>query len=169
MKTKDIVIIGLLSSILFSVQVGLAFLPNVELVTLLIILYTVTVREKTIYIISVFILLEGLFYGFGLWWINYLYIWFILFFITTVFRKERSSLLWAIISGAYGFLFGALCSIPYFFIGGFQTAFAYWISGIPFDLAHGFTNFLLALFLFKPLARIMDRLNASYAFSTSDY
>ena len=169
MKTKDIVIIGLFSSILFSIQVGLAFLPNVELVTLLIMIYTITLRKKAFYIITVFILLEGIFYGFGLWWINYLYIWYILFFITMVFRKERSSLLWAMIAGAYGLFFGALCSIPYFFIGGFQTAFAYWISGIPFDLAHGLANFLITLLLFKPLTRIIDELKSSYAFSSNDY
>ncbi len=169
MKTKDIVIIGLLSAILFSVQVGLAFLPNVELVSFLVILYTITLRKKAIYILTVFILLEGIFYGFGLWWINYLYIWFILFLITMGFRKERSSLLWALISGAYGLFFGALCSIPYFFIGGFQTAFAYWISGIPFDLAHGLSNFFIMLFLFKPFVRIMDWLNTTYAISTIDY
>lgn len=163
MKTKDIVIIGILSAILFSIQVGLAFLPNIELVSLLIILYTITLREKTLYIITVFILLEGIFYGFGLWWIHYLYIWFILFLITMVFRKERSPLLWAIISGSFGFLFGALCTIPYFFIGGLQTAFAYWISGVPFDLAHGFANFFITLFLFKPLTRMMDSLNKTFA------
>jgi len=171
MRIKDIVIIGMLSALLISFQVGLAFLPNIELVSLLIIVYTIVLRKKAIYIISTFILLEGLFYGFGLWWINYLYIWFILFLITMVFRKEHSPFIWAIISGSFGLSFGALCSIPYIFIGsangtfasGLQMAFAYWISGIPFDLTHGISNFVIALMLFKPLYVILNLLsNADY-------
>lgn len=168
MKTKDIVIIGLLGSLLFSVQVGLAFLPNIELVSLLIIVYTKILEKKTIYVITIFILLEGFFYGFGLWWINYLYIWFILYFVTLIFRKERSHLLWAIVSGAFGLSFGALCSIPYFFMGGVQSAFAYWISGIPYDIPHGLANFFLVIFLFKPLVMIMERLDRIYHISTDN-
>lgn len=170
MRIKDIVIIGILSALLLSVQVGLAFLPNVELVSLLIIVYTIVLRKKAIYIISVFILLEGLLYGFGLWWLNYLYVWFVLYCITMIFRKKHSSFLWSMISGVFGLSFGALCAIPYFFIGssngslfnGFQSAFAYWISGIPFDLTHGIANFLIALMLFNPLYRILNRLNKTY-------
>jgi energy-coupling factor transport system substrate-specific component len=160
----------MLGALLLSVQVGLAFLPNVELVSLFIIVYTIVFRKKALYIISIFILLEGILYGFGLWWLNYLYVWFVLYLITMIFRKEHSSFLWAMISGVYGLFFGALCAILYFFIGsyngslysGFQSAFAYWISGIPFDLTHGIANFLIALILFKPLYRILDRLNETY-------
>ena len=32
-------------------------------------------RKKTLYIIYIFALLEGLIYGFGIWWIMYLYAW----------------------------------------------------------------------------------------------
>lgn len=164
MKIKDIVIIGMLGALLITVQVGLAFIPNIELVSLLIIVYTLNLRKKALFIITIFIFLEGILYGFGLWWINYLYIWFILFFITMIFHTIRSSFVWALISGAYGLFFGALCSIPYFFIGlsngslldGFHMAFAYWISGIPYDIPHGIGNFVLALILLKPLNMIMN-------------
>ncbi len=164
MVLKDIPLIGMLTAVLLVVQVALGFLPNIELISLLIIIYTLVLKKKTIYIISIFIVAEGLLYGFGLWWINYLYIWFILAFIAYIFRKERSPLIWALISGFYGLSFGALCSIPYFFIGlaggtvqsGLNTALAYWISGIPFDLVHGISNFLIGLILFKPLYTLVN-------------
>lgn len=162
MRIKDIVITGMLGAILFLFQLGLAFLPNIELVSILIIVYTIVMKKKTIFIITVFVLLEGIFYGFSTWWINYLYIWFVLYLITQLFQKERSPLLWALISGAYGLSFGALCSVPYFFMGGYQTAFAYWISGIPFDITHGIANFCIALILFKPFHTLMDYLHDSY-------
>ena len=166
MTLRNIPLIGMLSAVLLTVQVGLAFLPNVELISLLIIIYTLKKKKKTIYIIITFVLLQGLLYGFGLWWVNYLYVWFVLAIITRIFKKETSPISWALISGFYGLSFGALCSIPYFFIGlsngtlesGFNTAFAYWINGIPFDLVHGISNFFIALVLFKPIYKLLDYL-----------
>lgn len=171
MRIKDIVLIGMLGALLVTVQIGIAFIPNVELVSILMIIFTVTMRKKAIFIIAIFILLEGLFYGIGLWWINYLYIWYILFLISYLFRKERSPVIWGIISGSFGLSFGALCAIPYFFIGyangsfsdGIHMVFAYWVSGIPFDLIHGVANFTVALILFKPLYLITSKLvNSDY-------
>lgn len=164
MRIKDIVTIGMLSALLIAVQVFLAFLPNVELVSLLIILFTLLLRKRTLLIIMTFILLEGFIYGFGLWWMNYLYIWFVLYFITRIFKKEQSPFFWAMIAGAFGLTFGALCSIPYLFMGwfngsfqtGIHSAIAYWISGIPFDITHGISNFFIVLFLFKPLYYILN-------------
>jgi len=75
MKIKDIAIIAMLSAILITVQVTLGFLPNVELVSVLIILYTLVFGRKSLAIIYVFVTVEGFIYGFGLWWFNYLYVW----------------------------------------------------------------------------------------------
>ena len=80
--TKDIVIVGMMSALLIAVQVGLAFLPNIELISLLIILSTIVYGWKTLYVIYIFTLAEGL-YGFESV-VNYLYIWTILMLITTV-------------------------------------------------------------------------------------
>ncbi|MDF2542989.1 MAG: hypothetical protein K0S47_2707 [Herbinix sp.] len=160
MRIKDIVLISMMSAMLVCVQVALGFLPNIELVSLLIILFTIQYGKKTIYIIYVFVLLEGLIYGFHLWWINYLYVWDVLFIIALIFKKERSPVFWAVVSGMYGLSYGALCSIPYFFMGGFPTALAYWFNGIPFDIPHGIGNFIIALVLFTPLNRLLQFINS---------
>ncbi len=159
MKTKDIVIVGMMSAILVCVQVALAFIPNVELVSLLIIIYTLVFGRKTIYIIYVFTLLEGIVFGFGLWWINYLYVWTVLYLIVLLLHKMNSLILWAIVSALYGYGFGALCSIPYFITGGIPSGFAYWIAGIPFDISHGTANFFITLALFKPIYYVLNRIN----------
>jgi energy-coupling factor transport system substrate-specific component len=159
MHIKDIVIIGMMSAIMIALQVVLGFLPNIELVSLLIILYTLVFGRKTIYIIYVFVVVEGFIYGFGLWWFNYLYVWTVLFLITILLRKLRSPLLWAAVSGFFGLGFGALCSIPYFMTSGISTGFAYWVSGIPFDITHGISNFVITLVLFLPLYYILDKVN----------
>lgn len=159
MRTKDIVIVGIMSALLITVQVGLSFLPNIELVSLLIILFTVIYGWKTLYVIYIFVFAQGLIYGFGIWWINYLYIWTILMLISILFRNKRSPFFWAILSGAFGLCFGALCSIPYFFIGGIPMMVSGFISGIPFDVIHCIGNYSIALTLFKPLYIFLNWIN----------
>lgn len=137
-----------------AVKHALAFLPNVELVTLLIILYTLYFGDKIIYVIAAFILLEGCWYGFGLWWVMYAYIWPLLALLTYLLRKQESVWVFCVLAGGFGLCFGALCSIPYFFIGGAKTAFAWWVAGIPYDLIHCVSNFLLCRVLFLPLKNV---------------
>lgn len=62
---RDLVLMGLFSAILFGVQLAFAFLPNVELVSLLIILYTRHLKYRALPVIYVFVVLEGL--VFGIW------------------------------------------------------------------------------------------------------
>lgn len=157
LHTSDIVIIGMLSAMLFTVQVALAAFPNIELVSLFIILYTLVCGRKTVYTIYVFALLEGVLYGFGLWWYGYLYIWTILYLVTCIFKQVKIAQFWAIIAGLFGLLFGALYSIPYFILGGIGAGISYWIAGIPFDLIHGVSNFIVTLVLFRPLYYVLSK------------
>ena len=79
--------------------------------------------------------------------------------VTWFVRKKDSVMLYSVISGLFGLFFGALCSIPYLFIGGPSMMFSWWIAGIPFDLIHGASNFVIMLLLYKPTRRVMDRIN----------
>ena len=74
-KARDIALMGMMAAALEAAKFALSFLPNVELVTLLIILYTLYFGKKVLPVIAVFVLLEGCRYGFGLWWVMYLYAW----------------------------------------------------------------------------------------------
>ncbi|HJA67279.1 hypothetical protein B5F07_03270 [Lachnoclostridium sp. An169] len=98
-KTQELVIMGILTAVLFMGQVLLAFLPNVEIVTLLILLYTLIFGRKVFFIIYSFVLLEGIFYGFRLWWINSLYVWSILAVVVLIFRRQRSPVFWSLTAG----------------------------------------------------------------------
>ena len=158
MRAKDIALIGMMSAVMITAQVVLNFLPNIEFVSLLIILYTLVFGWRALYIIYVFVAAEGLIYGFGLWFINYLYVWTVLFVLVFLLRKLNSTFLWAVISGLYGLSFGALCSIPYFITGGPASGFAYWVQGIPFDILHGAGNFIAAIVLYHPLYLLLSRI-----------
>lgn len=143
----------------------LAAIANVELVSLLIVIFTLVFKKKTFWIVLLFVMMEGLLYGFGIWWIMYLYIWPLLVLLTLIFQSFQSTCVWAIILGLYGLFFGALCSIPYFIIGGMGGGISYWISGIPFDIIHCVSNVTLTLILFKPLLILLRRLERTSYFS----
>ena len=102
--------------------------------------------------------MEILFYGISLWNINYLYIWTVLAVAAYLLRQMRHPLGWALVSGTFGLLFGALCGIVDVFIGGFSYAVTKWISGIPFDILHCAGNFVIALMLFVPLRNLLEKL-----------
>ena len=155
---RQVALFAMLGALTFGLKVAMSYLPNIEPVSLLVMLFAVTFGWKCLYPVYVFVVMEVLFHGLGLWNFNYLYIWTVLAVAAISFRKMESSLGWAILSGAFGLAFGALCGIVDLFIGGFGYAAAKWISGIPFDLLHCGGNFAIAVVLWKPLRTLLDRL-----------
>ena len=148
---------AMLSAILLIVQVALAFLPNIELISLLIILYSLQLGKKVFPVIYVFVLLEGFLYGFDIWWFSYLYVWSLLALFALLCKKQTSVWFWSIFSGFFGLFFGALCSLPYFAIGGVSAAVAYWTAGLGFDLIHCVGNVTVCFALFRPLRYLLQR------------
>lgn len=151
-------ILSILGALTMGAQVVMAPLPNIEPVTLLLMCCALVYGRRALYPCYVFVFLEGLIYGFGLWFFNYLYIWAVLVGIVLIFRKNTSFVFWTAIAAGYGLAFGALCAIPYFFIGGWEMGFSYWISGIPFDLLHCAGNAAMAALLLKPLTLLLRKL-----------
>ncbi len=158
----ETVLFGMLGALMFALQVVMAPLPNIEPVSLLVMLFAVTFGWKSLYCVYTFVAMEILFHGIGLWNINYLYIWTILGVAAILLRKMEPVLGWALLSAVFGLAFGALCGIVDVFIGGFGYAAAKWVSGIPFDLLHCGGNFAIALVLWKPLRSLLDKLKTKY-------
>lgn len=160
--TKDIVLIGVMIATIEIAKISLSVISGVELVTLLIILYALAFPKNIYYALAAFIFLEGCLYGFGIWWFMYVYIWPLLAFLTQMFSRNKSVIIWSIFSGIYGLLFGALCSVPYLITGGPYMAFAWWIAGIPTDIVHCISNFIVCFVLFKPLKGVLDKVCEIY-------
>ena len=158
--SRKVVLCAVLAAVMAALQTAMAFLPNIEPVSLLILVYTLVFGRNVFYIIYTFVFLEGLLYGFQLWWVTYLYIWSLWALAVMLIgrKKEHGPLTWAVASGAFGLSFGALDALPYL-AGGLAAAAARWISGIPFDLLHCGGNFFLALILEKPLYQLLVQLH----------
>ncbi len=142
---------------------AMAFLPNFEPVSLLTVLFTLSFGPMAGGGLAVFLLLEGLLYGFGTWWVMYLYIWPLLAALTWLCRRMDRAWQWAVFSGLFGLAFGSLCSLAYLPVGGLKMAFAWAVSGLPFDFLHAGGNFLLMLFLYRPLRAALDRIRVMVA------
>ena len=155
---RQISLFGILGALTFGAKVAMMWLPNIEPVSLMVMLYAVVLGRKAVYPIYLYVLLEILVYGLGTWNIMYLYIWIILAIAAWLLHNMRSRLGWAILSGTYGLLFGALCAPVDVAIGGFGYAVTKWVSGIPFDIAHCIGNFTIALVLFLPLRKLLETL-----------
>ena len=155
---REVVLFGVLGALTFAAKYVMSFLPNIEPVSLMVMLFAVVFGKKWVYPVYLYVAMEILFYGISLWNINYLYIWAVLAIAARLLRNMRSPLGWALLSGAFGLLFGALCGIVDVFIGGFGYAVTKWVSGIPFDILHCAGNFTIALVMFQPLRKLMERL-----------
>lgn len=155
MTARKLCGLSLMAALMVGTQVAMASIPNVHLVAVLLILTVIAYGGYAFYSVAVFVLLEGVIYGFGIWWLFYLYAWPLFTLVVLLMRSNKSRLVWACVAGLFGFLFGALSAIPYIFISGMEAAIAYWVSGIPFDIAHGISNFVLTFILVPPLAKIM--------------
>jgi len=157
LTVREICLLALIGALIFATKFALAAIPNVNLNTLLIILCVVFFGRKTFYSVAVYVMLEGLVFGFSIWWFSYLYAWPVVTMVVLMFRKNESPLVWAVIAGLCGLFFGPLMYILYFFVNGWETAFSMWVAGIPYDLIHGISDFVLTFLLYKPLYSVFRR------------
>ena len=158
LSIREIALFGVLGALTFALQVVMAPLPNIEPVSLLVMIFAAVFGWKCLYPVYIFVTMEILFYGISVWNLYYLYVWTVLALGAILMRRQKQTLAWAMLSGVFGLFFGALCGIVDIFIGGFAYAGAKWVSGIPFDLLHCGGNFFIALIMFSPLRNLMEKL-----------
>ena len=161
LSVREITLFGMLAALTFGAKWVMAGLPNIEPVSRMVMIFGAVFGWKALFPVSVYVTAEILFYGLGTWNVNYLYVWPLLAVLACLLRRMEQPLAWAMLSGLFGLLFGAMCSLPYLVAGGPGAAFAWWIAGIPYDIIHCVSNFLLCLILYKPLTAAMNRIQNS--------
>ena len=159
LKVHDIVMVGLLSATITAGKLALSFVPNVEIVTLLFIVFTVSLGLKKALLVSViFSTTEILIYGFSTWILGYYLIWPLLVIITWFVNKTiNSEYVYAAIGGFFGLFFGFFFALVESIFYGWAYGVSYWLRGIPMDVLHGASNFIIVLLLFEPLYRIFKK------------
>lgn len=164
MSVKTITRIALMSAILYVSKFALDAIPNVELVSFLLIVYTLVFGKEVFVVATVFNLFQMIQWGIGDWLIMYLYIWPGIVLITVILKKvvKEEFLVWAVVSGIFGLAFGLLCFPVYMVEFGPKVAAAKWVSGLVFDIPHGVFNFLIMLLLGKPVCKLLKKLKIEY-------
>lgn len=153
----------MLGSLMFASKIVMEALPNIHLLGMFTVTFTVVFRKKALIPIYIFVMLLGIFYGFNVWWIPYLYIWTMLWGVTMLIPKRlpiwAKSIVYPAVCGLHGFAFGALYSPAQAIMFGldFEGMIAWIIAGLYFDLLHGLGN-LAAGLLILPLSELLTKL-----------
>lgn len=162
--TIYIVRIAILAALLTAGKLALSFIPNVEVVTLLVIVYGSALGlGYALPATLVFCAVEMAIYGIGSWNLLYFVYWPLLGAVSSALRGRRLPL--AMIIGAVGSaLFGVLdASIYCLVIAGNlapaklgQYFVAYYLKGVPFDIVHVISSVATVGILYVPLVRALN-------------
>ncbi len=153
LSVKEIVVFAMLGALMYASKALMEFLPNIHLLGVLTISYTVVYRIKALYPIYVYVLLCGLFGGFSMWWIPHLYLWAILWGVTMLLPKNMSKItapiVYGVVCASHGFLYGTLYAPAQAIMFGldFNGTVAWIAAGIPFDVIHGLSNLAFSVLI----------------------
>lgn len=157
---REIAIFGMLGSIMYASKFLMELFPNVHLLGVFTVAFTVVYRKKALYPIYTYVILNGIFCGFATWWIPYLYVWTILWGVVMLLPpnmpKAIRPLIYMAVCAAHGFLFGTLYAPAQALLFGlsFKGMIAWIIAGLPWDFVHGISNFLCGV-LIMPIISIL--------------
>ena len=160
---RELILFALLGTIMFCSKIIMEALPNIHLLGMLTMTYTLVFRAKALIPLYVYVLLNGLYAGFALWWIPYLYIWTLLWGITMLLPKRMpngaKAVIYPLVCGLHGAAFGILYAPGQALMFGldFEGMVAWIVAGLPFDLLHAVGD-LLAGFLILPMSELLLRL-----------
>lgn len=163
LTTKEIVIFGVLGAIMFCSKLIMESLPNIHLLGMLTMSYTIVFRKKALYPIYINVLLTGIYAGFNIWWIPYLYIWTILWAVTMVLPRNMPKALkcvvYPIICCMHGLFYGTLYAPAQalFMHMDLKATIAWIVAGFPFDAIHGAGNLVLGTMIY-PLSELFRKL-----------
>lgn len=135
-------------------------LPNVHLLGVFVVAFTVVYRKKALYPIYTYVFLNGILSGFSAWWIPYLYLWTVLWGAVMLLPgnlpKKIQPIVYMTVCAAHGFLYGTLYAPAQALMFGlsFKGMIAWIIAGLPFDCIHGISNFFCGI-LIMPIIMVL--------------
>ena len=161
---RHLVIFAMLGTLMFASKQVMEVLPNVHMLAMLTMVYTLVYRRLALIPIYLFIFLEGIYAGFGLWWIPYLYLWAVLWAATMLLPKRMPPAaqvpVYMIVCALHGLCYGTLYA-PfqcYAFLGGDWSKIPAWIAaGLPWDVTHALGNLAMGT-LIVPLTALLRKL-----------
>ena len=162
---RQLIIFALLAVIMFISKIVMEGLPNIHLLGMLTITYTLVYRWRALIPIYIYVLLNGLFAGFNAWWVPYLYIWTILWGLTMLLPKRMpkwlACVVFPLLCGLHGLAYGTLYAPAQAIMFGLnpEQTVAWIVAGFPFDVIHAVSNLAVGLLIY-PLSNLLKKLEA---------
>lgn len=163
----ELVLFAVLGALMYGSKVLMEWAPNIHLLGMFTMIYTISFRVKGLIPIYVYVFLNGFFSGFALWWIPYLYIWAVLWGITMLLPKKMpdgiAAFVYPVICGLHGLMFGTLYAPAQALLFGFNfnQTLAWIAAGFPWDIIQAIGNFA-AGFLILPLVKLIKKLRTKF-------
>ena len=160
LTVREITIFAMLGGVMYASKLIMEFAPNVHLLGVFTIAFTVVYRKKALYPIYTYVLLNGMFSGFATWWIPYLYLWTVLWGVVMLLPRNMSNkmqtIVYMIVCAAHGFLFGTLYAPAQAILYGldFKGMIAWIVAELPWDFVHGVSNFFCGI-LIMPIISVL--------------
>ena len=155
-------VFSLFGTLMFCSKIIMELLPNIHLLGMFTCVFTLVFRKKALIPIYIFVFITGVYGGFTLWWIPYLYIWTVLWGATMLLPKKTHKkilcIICPLICGLHGLAFGTLYSPAQALLFGldFEQTVAWILAGLPWDILHGVSNFIIGL-LIVPLSELLKK------------
>ena len=156
-------VFAMLGTILFCSKILMEAFPNIHFIAMFIIAFTLVYRRKALIPIYIFVLLTGVYGGFNVWWVPYLYIWLPIWGITMLLPRRMPKWLavpsYMLLGGLHGIAYGVLYAPAQalLFKMDLQMTLAWIASGLVFDILHAAGNFA-ACALVLPLSNLLFKL-----------
>ena len=160
LSAREVAVFGMLGAAMYASKLLMEFLPNVHLLGVFVVALTVVYRTKALYPIYLYVLVNGLFAGFALWWVPYLYLWTVLWGAVMLLPRRMPPrvrpLVYMAVCAGHGFLFGTLYAPAQALLFGldFKGMLAWIVAGLPWDFVHGVSNFFCGV-LIVPLISVL--------------
>ena len=159
---RDLILIALSTSILVVQELVLSFLPNIQLTTLLLLVYTkIYGLKKSIVIVFIYVLIDNLLFGSIMMMhivIPMLLAWLVIVSsFSLLLKMTRHQIVYIVFAYLCGHVYG-LMFVPFqAFILNIDPI-AYMLVDIPWEIVMGISNALAVLWLFDPLTRSLTNL-----------
>lgn len=152
-SVKRLALLSILVALCYVGRVVFQFLPNVQPMTVILLLITLHLGTRDGLLVTVMsLLLSNLVLGMGPWIFYQIFTYAIIIGITGTFlrplyKRKRAKFLLTAFSFVAGILYGFVISIFSSRMFGMTNFWAYYMMGFPFDLMHAFGNAVFYLIL----------------------
>ncbi|MGN0453453.1 MAG: hypothetical protein ACI4GZ_06630 [Ruminococcus sp.] len=159
----EMALFAMFGAMMFASKVAMEFLPNVHLLGMFIMVFTLVFRVKALIPIYIYVFLNGILAGFAAWWVPYLYIWAVLWAVTMLLPgkmpDKAKMVVYPLVCALFGLSFGTLYAPAQAVMFGlsFKQTVAWIVAGLPYDAIHAVSNLIVGILVF-PLSKLLSKL-----------